>query len=265
MAYTVFCIKISTIWPDARTLVSPKALKEFESNEDWLRSIKNAEINGKFDSASGHIEAFIQDRHMDYCERSDHATLNCMNENELYKSLIESVHAHLLDPEPENSYEGMIGDFEAISFEIEGMRSVKLKGSAQSELTTYQKESAAFERQFLEDRAAEVASNSGNSLTEGAVTQESDNFNNPSCYGFVYMIKNKDLYKIGITENLLRRMDQLKPDEVLNVVRCKNYRELERDLHSLFKEVRLPQTEYFRLSQEQINKVHKLMTSLADF
>ena len=86
-----------------------------------------------------------------------------------------------------------------------------------------------------------------------------------SSYGFVYFIRNGDLCKIGITENLLRRMDQLKPAEMLNVVRCKNFRELEKDLHSLFKEVRIPQTEYFRLSEEQVSKVHKLMTSLADF
>ena len=65
---------------------------------------------------------------------------------------------------------------------------------------------------------------------------------------FVYLIRNGDLCKIGITENLLRRMDQLKPDEVLNVVRCKNFREVEKDLHSLFKEVRLHQAEYFRLA-----------------
>ena len=84
-------------------------------------------------------------------------------------------------------------------------------------------------------------------------------------YGFVYLIRNRDLCKIGITENLKRRMDQLKPDEVLNIVRCKNFREIEKDLHSIFKDVRLPQTEYFRLSEEQISKAHKLMTSLADF
>ena len=84
-------------------------------------------------------------------------------------------------------------------------------------------------------------------------------------YGFVYLIRNQELVKIGITGNLLRRMAQLEPDEVLNVVRCKNYLELEKDLHSLFKDERIPQTEYFRLSDEQIIKVHKLMTSLADF
>ena len=32
--------------------------------------------------------------------------------------------------------------------------------------------------------------------------------------GFVYLIKNDDIYKIGITDNLLRRFNQLKPDEV---------------------------------------------------
>ena len=41
--------------------------------------------------------------------------------------------------------------------------------------------------------------------------------------------------------------------------------ELEKDLHGLFKEVRLPQTEYFRLSEAQVSKIHKLMTSLAEF
>ena len=84
-------------------------------------------------------------------------------------------------------------------------------------------------------------------------------------FGYVYFVRNGDLYKIGITSNLLRRMTQLEPDEILNVVRCTNYQELEKDLHGLFKEVRLPQTEYFRLSEGQVSKVHKLMTSLAEF
>ena len=86
-----------------------------------------------------------------------------------------------------------------------------------------------------------------------------------SVYGFVYFILNGDLCKIGITENLLRRMEQLKPDEILNVVRCQNFVDLERDLHSRFKEERLPQTEYFRLSADQIRQVNKLMPELAIF
>ena len=83
--------------------------------------------------------------------------------------------------------------------------------------------------------------------------------------GFVYLIRNDDIYKIGITDNLLRRFNQLKPDEVLNVVRCSNFESLERELHKKFKANRIPQTEYFRLSKNQIEQVNIEMTKGADF
>ena len=40
--------------------------------------------------------------------------------------------------------------------------------------------------------------------------------------GFVYLIRNKDLYKIGITQNLDQRMSQLKPDEIISVLKTEN-------------------------------------------
>ena len=83
--------------------------------------------------------------------------------------------------------------------------------------------------------------------------------------GFVYLIRNDDIYKIGITDNLLRRFNQLKPDEVLNVVRCSNFESLEKKLHKKFKEHRIPQTEYFRLNKNQIEKLNTEMTKGADF
>ena len=83
--------------------------------------------------------------------------------------------------------------------------------------------------------------------------------------GFVYFVRNGGLYKIGITENLLRRMSQLSPDELLNIVRCTNFQELEQELHKRFKAERLPQTEYFRLSDGQVSDVHRLMIELAAF
>ena len=83
--------------------------------------------------------------------------------------------------------------------------------------------------------------------------------------GFVYFIRNEDIFKIGITDNLLRRFNQLKPDEVLNVVRCSNFESLEKELHKKFKEYRIPQTEYFRLSKNQIEQVNIEMTKGADF
>ncbi|WP_259724972.1 GIY-YIG nuclease family protein [Synechococcus sp. CS-1332] len=84
-------------------------------------------------------------------------------------------------------------------------------------------------------------------------------------HGFVYLVRNGDLFKIGVTQNLLSRMSQLRPDEVLNVARCANYREIERVLHSEFKAVRIPQSEYFRLSLEQVEHVHRLLTDQAKY
>ena len=73
---------------------------------------------------------------------------------------------------------------------------------------------------------------------------------NSIAYGFVYFIRNKDIYKIGITQNMLQRMQQLKPDELLDSIRLSNYKELEREIHSQFKDCRIPKTEYFRLDKE---------------
>ena len=84
-----------------------------------------------------------------------------------------------------------------------------------------------------------------------------------SDYGFVYFIRNKDIHKIGITQNMLQRMEQLKPDELLDTIRCSNYKELEREIHNQFKGCRIPQTEYFRLDKEEINKVHEMLRDKA--
>jgi hypothetical protein len=75
--------------------------------------------------------------------------------------------------------------------------------------------------------------------------------------GFVYLIRNQDIFKIGITENLLNRMSQLEPDEIIDVIKCSNFRELEKDLHREYKECRIPQTEYFRLDENQLIEVSK--------
>ena len=82
-------------------------------------------------------------------------------------------------------------------------------------------------------------------------------------HGFLYFVRNADLYKIGITDNLLRRLKELRPDEILNVVRCTNYKALERELHRAFKARRVPQTEYFRLSAPEVSEVHKLIAAKA--
>ena len=83
--------------------------------------------------------------------------------------------------------------------------------------------------------------------------------------GFVYLIRNEDIFKIGITENLLRRFKKLKPDEIINVVRCSNYESLEKALHKKFKDNRIPQTEYFRLDKHELELVNIEMIKGAEF
>ena len=75
--------------------------------------------------------------------------------------------------------------------------------------------------------------------------------------GFVYLIRNQDIFKIGITEKFLNRMAQLPPDEVIDVIKCSNFKEIERNLHKDYKQCRIPQTEYFRLNENQILEVSK--------
>ena len=118
---------------------------------------------------------------------------------------------------------------------------------------------------IAKQEASEKDKKEQDAIDKARKKQEALSVPSEQSFGFVYFVRNGDLCKIGITENLLRRMDQLKPDEVLNVVRCSNYEELERTLHKRFRDVRLPQTEYFRLSDEQVQKVHRLIVDLAEF
>lgn len=73
--------------------------------------------------------------------------------------------------------------------------------------------------------------------------------------GWVYFIQNEDLYKIGITENLERRMRELQPCTLLKALSIENPRRLERVLHRKYRSVRIPQTEYFRLSKAHVEEV----------
>jgi len=84
-------------------------------------------------------------------------------------------------------------------------------------------------------------------------------------FGFIYFVRNDEIYKIGITDNLLRRIKELKPDEILNSVRCSNYQEIEKKMHAHFKKRRIPQTEYFRLDAAEVEEAHAMMTDFANF
>ena len=81
--------------------------------------------------------------------------------------------------------------------------------------------------------------------------------------GWIYLIRNGDLCKIGITKKFENRMRQLKPDNVIMKLYTSNYKQLEKELHKRYNEVRIPQTEYFRLDYNQIKEIKKRIRKLS--
>ena len=65
--------------------------------------------------------------------------------------------------------------------------------------------------------------------------------------GCVYLIRNGDLYKIGHTENHDRRLKQLQPCVLVQSLVTDRSLNLEQELQSRFQNVRILQTEYFRI------------------
>ena len=80
--------------------------------------------------------------------------------------------------------------------------------------------------------------------------------------GWLYLIKNRDLYKIGITKNYNNRMRQLKPDRVIAKLYTSDFLKLERELHQRYKDFRIPQTEYFRLESKHLNEIKQRMYNI---
>ncbi len=80
--------------------------------------------------------------------------------------------------------------------------------------------------------------------------------------GWLYLIRNRDLYKIGITKNFKNRMRQLKPDKIVAKLYTSNFLKLEKELHERYKTFRIPQTEYFRLEDYHLNEIKQRISKL---
>ena len=80
--------------------------------------------------------------------------------------------------------------------------------------------------------------------------------------GWLYLIRNRDLYKIGITKNFENRMRQLKPDNVIAILYSNDFIKLERELHKRYKKFRIPQTEYFRLDDYHLKEIKQRISKL---
>ena len=69
---------------------------------------------------------------------------------------------------------------------------------------------------------------------------------------FVYLFRIGDLYKIGSTRNLQKTLKEIKPDETLVTLKTSDPSGLEARLFMRYKSMRIPETGYFRLGEEQI-------------
>ena len=75
--------------------------------------------------------------------------------------------------------------------------------------------------------------------------------------GYVYLIRVGDLYRIGKTDNLDKKIKKLKPDELLTSIMTKEPETLEARLLRKYKSQRIPETGYLKLSKRQIRECKK--------
>ena len=71
--------------------------------------------------------------------------------------------------------------------------------------------------------------------------------------GFVYLMKNGDLYKLGCTTNLKSEASKMKPGEIISSFKTNDPKSFEVRLLRLYKKKRIPDTNYFRLSESEVN------------
>ena len=75
--------------------------------------------------------------------------------------------------------------------------------------------------------------------------------------GFVYLMKNGELYKLGCTTNLKSEASKMKPGEIISSFKTNDPKSFEVRLLRLYKKKRIPDTNYFRLSESEVNKCIK--------
>ena len=75
--------------------------------------------------------------------------------------------------------------------------------------------------------------------------------------GWIYVIRSNvgGLVKIGITTNVERRMSELDPAEIVCLKEVLNPRGIEKELHETYSHCRLSGTEYFELSEYEIELI----------
>ena len=74
---------------------------------------------------------------------------------------------------------------------------------------------------------------------------------------FVYLMKNGDLYKLGCTSNLESETRKMKPGKIIACFETKDPKSFEARLLRLYRRRRIPDTNYFRLSESEVHNCTK--------
>jgi len=74
---------------------------------------------------------------------------------------------------------------------------------------------------------------------------------------FVYLMKNGDLYKLGCTSDLESEDSKMKPGKIISSFKTKYPKSFEVRLLRLYKKKRIPGTNYFRLSESEVDNCKK--------
>ena len=82
---------------------------------------------------------------------------------------------------------------------------------------------------------------------------------------FVYLMKNGDLYKLGSTSDLESESGKLKPGQIISSFETKDPKFFEVRLLRLYKKKRIPDTNYFRLSESEVESCKKHLEGKSNF
>ena len=91
--------------------------------------------------------------------------------------------------------------------------------------------------------------------------------------GTVYLIKVGELYNIGSTSDLSKRMKKLRPTEIIISTEVKDANSIKARLYKRYRKSRMPDSEYFKLSEKQLadcqrqlgSKPHIALTTSEEF
>ena len=71
---------------------------------------------------------------------------------------------------------------------------------------------------------------------------------------YVYLFQNGDLFNIGITSNLEKTRNDLRPGELLAFFKTEKPEPLIKNLRKVYMDQRLPGSDYYRLSNSQVKE-----------